>query len=132
MALARTRRIDSPDAALMDLMDAVSEREQRQARRPIRPWGQPTPIKYGDYSTKSGELVVVDMTGGAFTVFLPKIQRQTLGEGIAIVNVSGSTDLLTVRPTDDATIDANAWAGIAAAWGSLRLIAVTTTKWVTI
>lgn len=132
MTVARQRRVDSDNPEITDLVDAVAEREQREARRPIRPWGEPTIVKTKNYPAKSNELIVVDPTFGALTIYLPIIRRDFLGEGMAIVNASASTNTITVQPNSDATIDGAATVTITSAWGTIKLLAVTTTKWVTV
>jgi hypothetical protein len=63
---------------------------------PIEPFSV-TPIQRAAYTAKHGELVRVDPTAGGFTVLLPR-PDDPLADAIRIVNVSQSTNAVTVKP----------------------------------
>lgn len=92
--------------------------------------GLPTAVKNENYVARAGDLVLVDPTQGAFTVYLPGINRFNLGQFVQIKEVGGSQNSVTVRPADaDATIDGEASIVMDNARGCVTLQALTPTLW---
>jgi len=86
---------------------AARDRIDRDALLVPKPYGWPTEVVTADYVAKFSELVRVDPTGGPLTIRLPSISHpEQVGGIVSVLNVSGSTNIITVRPADaDATIN---------------------------
>jgi hypothetical protein len=75
--------------------------------------GKPTTVVNEKHNAKAGEIVLVDPTLAAFTVVLPRITPQNLGQYVIVKEVGGSANTITVLPGDaNATIDGSASAAL--------------------
>ena len=118
------------DGQSFAVQEAVREYTERLAAA-VRTMGAPTAVQAEDYRAKPGELVLVDPTVEARTVWLPPIRRSTLGEFVRVKNASDSTNAITVRPGDASeTIDGETSVAISVACGSGLFIAAAPTLWV--
>ena len=93
-------------------------------------WGVPTEKIREDYTAKFGNMVRVDPSEEAFSIFLPSIGRSDVGKAIVIVNISSSTNTITITTRNDATIGGSASTTITTAYGYVILVAVDTNLWV--
>jgi hypothetical protein len=93
--------------------------------------GAPTPVVSDTHRAKAGELVLVDPTKAAFTVWLPKISRDVLGQFVRVKNASDSANEVTIQPADvSATIDGQTSVILSKARGGSLFVAGTPELWV--
>jgi hypothetical protein len=132
MALAQRqplRQVGAGDAATKALQDAVWDWIVRQWATGQTPFGQPTTTKLADYSARLGELVLTDATAAAFTVWLPPVSQTQLGQCVTVKDVSGTTNVVTVRPAaDGATIGSASYIELAE-WDGACFVALSPAKW---
>jgi hypothetical protein len=100
------------------LQDAVVDWVRRQGSARATPFGAPTTVKHAEYSARLGDLVLCDASGGAFTVWLPKVTARDAGAVVSVKDAVGSAGIITVRPGDSsaligaaASVDLSLWAG---------------------
>ena len=81
-----------------------------------------TPMQRSAYTAQLGELVLCDPAAGAFTVTLPKLDREHHGQTLTVKHATASATAITIRGAAGQTIDGQASVSISA-YGSARLVA---------
>jgi len=98
-------------------------REQRAQRWKV------TQVYEADCQAKMWEVVMCNVATGAIEVTLPTIRTRDVGKSVAIYNDSSSATAITIIPPDGVKIDGSDTHTVAAAWGTVTLVALATTKW---
>jgi hypothetical protein len=118
---------NSPEA--LAVQEAVRAHLEREAQL-VNKFGSPTQVVNSRYHAKPSELVLCNPSKAAFTVSLPGINSDTLGQYVLVKNDSDSTNKITVTPSGaDEDIDNASSVYINKARGFVLLHAVTETRW---
>lgn len=125
-------RIGVDDDILQALQSASARAFSLLAELPNYNQGIPTKIIQKDYKANIREAVRADPTEGAFTISLPEIKDSMVGGVIFIVNITASTNTITIEAASSDSIDASSSTTISSGYGYRRLWAAEPGQWVII
>lgn len=125
-------RIGVDDDVLQALQGASARAFSLFAELPNYNQGIPTEIIKKDYKANIREAVRADPTEGAFTIFLPEIKDSMVGGVIFIVNITASTNTITIEAASSDRIDAGSSTTISFGYWYKRLWAAKPGQWVVI
>jgi hypothetical protein len=115
-------------AELEAILTRYSAARERQSR--LRVHGHPIATTDTALTAAPGDIVPVDPTTGALTITLPKASADRIGAYVMVINVSGSTNTITVAPADGDEINGSvAGKTITTSWGYLRVVSYANEKW---
>lgn len=89
----------------------------------------PTSTKTANYNANQLETVLVDPTGGPFTVFLPSVSTSGQHHPVRLKNVTASTNAVTVNPGGGVTIDGAATLTLSEPYQAITLMPINPTEW---
>jgi hypothetical protein len=99
-------KINTKDPTLQKIMDATNREVIDLENLPFY-LGNPTNVLISKYNASIEDLVLCNPTTAGFSVVLPDINNGDIGKIITVVNVSNSTNSITVKPQDGDTINGN-------------------------
>ncbi len=83
-----------------------------------------TPVKFANYATDFNELVLCDISGGAFNVTLPEVTADNAGNVVMVKNTTGSAaHAINVVPFGTQKIDQAASLAVTGAFAAQMLVA---------
>lgn len=123
------KKIKTADPRLQTILDSAS-REFREQENKVFYLGEPTKIQVERFVANFGQMVLCDPTTAGFTVVLPEIDATKIGKLVVVVNVTSSTNTITIKPEGSAYIKGNTSDTITTAYGYRLYVAVSTSEWV--
>lgn len=114
-----------------NLQDATKESFADIDSRIERPFGKPTLIQTANYHATEGDMVRVDPSKGAFTVFLPPIDGPMIGKVVTVFNVSNSSNSITIHPSATTDkVNGGSYVSISSDRSQVSFICVDRENWV--